>query len=54
MAVMDHLEISHFGLMGISMGGFIAQEIMKLDGKRVSALSLMCTTSGPPTFHHPR
>lgn len=54
LAVMDHLEISHFGLMGISMGGFIAQEIMKLDGKRVSALALMCTTSGPPTFHHPR
>ncbi|MBY0415925.1 MAG: alpha/beta hydrolase, partial [Bdellovibrionales bacterium] len=43
-----------FGLMGISMGGFIAQELVKLAPERVSALSLMCTTSGPPNFDHPK
>ncbi len=54
LAVMDHLGVQSFGLMGISMGGFIAQELVRLAPKRVSALSLMCTTSGPPTFNHPR
>ncbi len=54
LAVMDHLGVKQFGLMGISMGGFIAQELMKLALDRVSALSFMCTTSGPPTFNHPR
>lgn len=54
LAVMDHLNAKTFGVMGISMGGFIAQELIKLAGDRVSALSLMCTTSGPPTFDHPK
>lgn len=54
LAVMDHLNVKTFGLMGISMGGFIAQELVKMAPERVSALSLMCTTSGPPTFEHPR
>ena len=52
LAVMDHLNAKSFGVMGISMGGFIAQELVKLAPKRVSALSLLCSTSGPPTFHH--
>lgn len=54
LAVMDSLNVKTFGLMGISMGGFIAQELVKMAPERVSALSLMCTTSGPPTFHHPK
>jgi 3-oxoadipate enol-lactonase len=54
LAVMDHLQVATFGVMGISMGGFIAQELVKMVPERVSALSLMCTTSGPPTFHHPK
>ena len=54
LAVMDHLGVGQFGLMGISMGGFIAQELIKLAPNRVSALCLMCTTSGPPSFDHPK
>lgn len=54
LAVMDHLQVKTFGLIGISMGGFIAQELIKLAPERVSALALMCTTSGPPTFDHPK
>ncbi|MBC7427712.1 MAG: alpha/beta hydrolase [Bacteriovorax sp.] len=54
LAVMDLLKVKKFGLMGISMGGFIAQELVKLAGDRVSALALMCTTSGPPVFDHPK
>ncbi len=54
LAVMDSLNAKTFGLMGISMGGFISQELVKLAPERVSALALMCTTSGPPTFDHPK
>ncbi len=54
LAVMDHLNVKTFGVMGISMGGFIAQELVKIAPERVTALSLICTTSGPPTFHHPK
>ena len=54
LAVMDSLNVKMFGLMGISMGGFISQELVKLVPERVTALALMCTTSGPPTFHHPK
>ena len=54
LAVMDHLNVKKFGLMGISMGGVIAQELVKMAPERVLALSLICTTSGPPTFHHPK
>lgn len=53
LAVMDAIGAKTFGVMGISMGGFIAQELCLLAPERVSALSLMCTTSGPPHFHHP-
>lgn len=53
LAVMDSLSAKTFGVMGISMGGFIAQELCLLAPERVSALSLMCTTSGPPHFFHP-
>lgn len=53
LAVMDALGAKTFGVMGISMGGFIAQELCLLAPERVKALSLMCTTSGPPHFIHP-
>jgi 3-oxoadipate enol-lactonase len=52
-AVMDELKINEFGLMGISMGGFIAQEIVSLVPLRVKALSLMCTLSSSLDFIHP-
>ena len=53
LAVMDHLNISNFGLMGISMGGFIAQELIALAPERVSALALMCTLSSGADFIQP-
>jgi 3-oxoadipate enol-lactonase len=53
LSVMDAMNIREFGLMGISMGGFIAQEIVKLAPNRVKALSLMCTLSSSLDFIHP-
>lgn len=53
LAVMSSLNISQFGLMGISMGGFVAQEIVKLSPDRVKALALMCTLSSHPDFFQP-
>lgn len=51
--VLDQLGINEYGVMGISMGGFIAQELLALDPKAVKALALMCTTSGNSDFLHP-
>lgn len=52
-AVMDELSINQFGLMGISMGGFIAQEVYKLASKRVMGLALLCTLSSDQEFIQP-
>jgi pimeloyl-ACP methyl ester carboxylesterase len=51
--VLDQMGIKNCGAMGISMGGFIAQEFVGLHPERVKALSLMCTTSPNPDFVHP-
>ena len=53
LSVMDHLNISQFGLMGISMGGFIAQELYALAPQRISGLAFMCTLSSSQDFIHP-
>jgi 3-oxoadipate enol-lactonase len=53
LAVMDELKIKSFGLMGISMGGFIAQELIALAPERVKGVSFMCTLSSAPDFIHP-
>lgn len=53
LAVMDVLDQKNFGLMGISMGGFIAQELIKLAPERVKAVSFMCTLSSGPDFISP-
>ncbi len=53
LAVMKHLKISEFGLMGISMGGFLAQELYAQAPEKVKALALMCTLSGGPDFIQP-
>jgi len=53
LAVIDALGVMNIGVMGISMGGFIAQELCLLAPHRIKALTLMCTTSGPPHFLHP-
>jgi 3-oxoadipate enol-lactonase len=51
--VLDQLKIKEYAVMGISMGGFIAQELVKLNPENVRALSLMCTTSVGEGFIHP-
>lgn len=53
LSVMDELNVNEFRLMGISMGGFIAQELINIAPKRVKALSLMCTLSSAAEFIHP-
>lgn len=53
LAVMDELKIKTFGLMGISMGGFIAQELIALAPDRVRAVSFLCTLSSGPDFIKP-
>ncbi|MFA6239185.1 MAG: alpha/beta hydrolase [Bacteriovorax sp.] len=53
LAAMDDQKIDTFGLMGISMGGFIAQELIKLAPERVSAVALMCSLSGGDDFIRP-
>lgn len=53
LAAMDSLGIKEFGLMGISMGGFIAQELIALAPQRVKAVSFMCTLSSGPDFIQP-
>ena len=45
-AVMDHLEIREFHVVGVSMGGFVAQLLALKIPQRVSSLSLLCTLSG--------
>ncbi len=52
-AVMDFLGIQEFGLMGISMGGFIAQELYRICPNRIKALALLCTLSNGKDFIHP-
>jgi len=53
LAAMDFLGYKTFGLMGISMGGFIAQELIKLAPERVKAVSFLCTLSSGPDFISP-
>lgn len=53
LAAMDFLGIKEFGLMGISMGGFIAQELYALAPERVKAISFLCTLSSGKDFIHP-
>lgn len=44
--LMERLGHQHYGVLGISMGGFIAQSLALKYPKRVSSLGLLCTT-GP-------
>ena len=46
-AVWDHLKISSSSVLGISMGGFIAQGIAAKHPKRLHHLMLVSTASGP-------
>lgn len=46
LALLDHLRCDQAHLVGVSMGGMIAQELALLQPQRVSSLSLLMTTSG--------
>ncbi|SHO54651.1 alpha/beta fold hydrolase [Vibrio quintilis] len=48
--VVNALNLTTFHIAGISMGGFIAQELALMAKERVKSLSLLCTSSGGDDF----
>lgn len=51
--LLDRLEVEQAFVLGLSMGGMIAQELALLAPERVRALVLGCTHSGGPTRFAP-
>jgi 3-oxoadipate enol-lactonase len=49
-ALVDHLDIDRFHLLGVSMGGMIAQEFAIRWSSRLSSLTLACTYAAPGPF----
>ncbi len=49
-ALVDHLEITDFHLMGVSMGGMICQEYALAYGSDLRSLTLACTYAAPGPF----
>ncbi|MBF0135837.1 MAG: alpha/beta hydrolase [Magnetococcus sp. DMHC-1] len=50
--VMEDLGHQKFGVIGLSMGGFIAQVLTLAAPERVTALVLLCSTSSGPEFEN--
>lgn len=48
--VMNKFGVNEFSVIGISMGGFIAQEVARLAPERVKKLILLATKSAGPEF----
>src|SRR5215813_351044 len=49
-ALVDHLGIGKFHLVGVSMGGMIAQEYALAHGGDLRSLALCCTYAAPGPF----
>jgi 3-oxoadipate enol-lactonase len=49
-ALVDHLGLSHFHLLGISMGGMIAQEYALRYPEDIASVTLACTYAAPGPF----
>lgn len=49
-ALVDHLGVTDYHLMGVSMGGMIAQEYALAYGSDLRSLTLACTYSAPGPF----
>ena len=49
-ALVDHLGLSDFHLMGVSMGGMISQEYALAYGSDLRSLTLACTYAAPGPF----
>jgi 3-oxoadipate enol-lactonase len=48
--LMDDLGIARFTIIGLSMGGFIAQRVLAQAAQRVTGLVLLCSSSGGEEF----
>ncbi|MBF0424139.1 MAG: alpha/beta fold hydrolase, partial [Magnetococcales bacterium] len=48
--LMDDLGYERFRVIGLSMGGFVAQLLALAAPDRVQSMVLMCTTSGGPEY----
>lgn len=46
LALVDHVGWSGFGVLGVSFGGMVAQELALVAGDRIERLVLACTSSG--------
>jgi len=53
LAVMDALQIERFDIIGVSMGGMIAQHVALAAPNRVASLSLIMTSSNAPRLPLP-
>jgi len=49
-ALVDHLELDRFHLLGVSMGGMIAQEYALAYQQDLASLTLACTYAAPGPF----
>ena len=50
-ALLDHLDLRHVGLVGLSLGGNIAQEIVRRDPGRIAALVVADATCNTASRH---
>jgi pimeloyl-ACP methyl ester carboxylesterase len=49
-AAIGQIGLSRYHVIGASLGGFIAQELALIDGDKISAMALLCSSSAGPLF----